>query len=213
MKKHILFFAAVILFVSSSFAQNNNYETTMAKNLELMRSGKTAEELQQAANGFERIATAEQKEWLPLYYATLTYINISAKEKDESKKDQYLDKGQEHLNKALKLVPKESELHVLQGYVHLARINVSPIARGMKYSGMATKAFEKAKTLNPENPRVYFMLANTKYNTPKMFGGGPEAAKPYLDQAKEKFDVFKPASAIAPNWGKSQTEAMLANYN
>ncbi|GAB3194409.1 tetratricopeptide (TPR) repeat protein [Pontibacter aydingkolensis] len=212
MKKHILLFSAAILFVLNTFAQSSSFETAMAKNLELMRSGKTAEELQQAANGFERIAAAEQKEWLPLYYAALTYINISSKESDENKKDQYLDKGQEHLNKALKLVPKESELHVLQGYLHLARINVAPMARGMKYSGMATEAFEMAKSLNPANPRVYYMLANTKYNTPKMFGGGPEAARPYLEQAKEKYEAFKPATAIAPNWGEKQVLSMLEQY-
>lgn len=212
MKKIILFIASALLYTFSCYAQSNNYEAAMGKYLEAMRNAKTVEEFQGVANSFERIATAEQKQWLPLYYATLSYITISQREQNDEKKDQFLDKGQEHLDKALKLIPKESELHVLQGYLHLMRISVSPMVRGMKYSGLATESFEKAKTLNPENPRVYTMLASSKYNTPKMFGGGPEAAKPYLDQAKAKFEAYKPASALAPTWGEKQVISMLAQY-
>jgi len=210
MKKHILLISITILFAFNTFAQQGNYEAAMSQNLERMRSAETIEEYQQVVNTFERIAAAEQQQWLPAYYATLTYINMSNSEQDGDKKDQLLDKAQLHLDKALKLAPKESELHVLQGYVHLMRISVSPMVRGLKYSSMAIENFEKAKTLNPDNPRAYFMLGSTKFNTPAMFGGGPEAAKPHLTIAKEKFDRVKPASAIAPSWGQKAAESLLA---
>jgi tetratricopeptide (TPR) repeat protein len=210
MKKHILLIAIPILLAFSAFAQQGNYEAAMSQNLERMRNAKTMEEHQQVVNTFERIAAAEQQQWLPAYYATLTYINMSDNEKDGDKKDQLLDKAQLYLDKAFKLAPEESELHVLQGYVHLMRISVSPMVRGLKYSGMAIENFEKARALNPDNPRVYFMLGSTKFNTPAMFGGGPEAAKPYLSIAKEKYDQAKPASALAPSWGRKTAESLLA---
>lgn len=213
MKKEILLIATGILLAFNTFAQKGNYEAAISQNLESMRSAKTMEEHQQVVNKFERIAAAEPKEWLPAYYATLTYINMSDDEQDGDKKDQLLDKAQHHLDKALTLAPKESELHVLQGYVHLMRISVSPMVRGMKYSGLAIENFEKAKALNPDNPRVYFMLGTTKFNTPAMFGGGPDAAKPYLTTAKQKYTLAKPASTIAPNWGQKSTEALLAKCN
>jgi tetratricopeptide (TPR) repeat protein len=212
MKKHILLIAVAILVAINAFAQQGNYEAAIGQNLEHMRAAKTLEEYQQVANLFERIAAAEQKEWLPAYYASLTYINMTNREQDGDKKDQLLDKAQQHLDKAMKLTPKESELHVLQGLLHLTRINVSPMARGMKYSGLATESFEKAKALNPENPRAYYMLGSTKFNTPKMFGGGPEAAKPYLAAAKDKYAQAKPASPIAPAWGEKATEQLLAKF-
>lgn len=213
MKKQVLFIAMAILIAFNTFAQQGNYEAAIGQNLEKMRSAKTVEEHMQVVNKFERIAAAEPDKWLPAYYATLIYINMSDDEQDGDKKDQLLDKAQHHLDKALILTPKESELHVLQGYVHLMRISVSPMVRGMKYSGLAIECFEKAKALNPDNPRVYFMLGTTKFNTPSMFGGGPDAAKPYLTIAKQKYTQAKPASAIAPNWGQKSTESLLAKCN
>lgn len=181
----------------------------MSKNIVQMREAKTVEEIQQTANMFERIALAEQQEWLPLYYAALIYINMSSQEKQDEKKDLYLDKAQVQLNKAFKLQPKESELYVLQGYLHMIRIGVSPMVRGMKYSGLATEALEKAKSLNADNPRAYFLLGSNKFHTPAMFGGGPNAAKPYLIEAKAKFEKQQFVSPIAPNWGEKQTIYLL----
>ncbi|NDK56456.1 hypothetical protein [Pontibacter fetidus] len=213
MKKQILLIVTAILLALNTFAQKGNYEAAIGQNLESMRNAKTVQEYQQVVNKFERIAAAEPNEWLPAYYATLTYINMSDDETDGDKKDQLLDKAQQHLDNAFKLVPKESELYVLQGYVHLMRISVSPMLRGMKYSGLAIENFEKAKALNPDNPRAYFMLGSTKFNTPAMFGGGPEAAKPYLTTAKAKYSQAKPASAIAPHWGQKAAESLLAKCN
>lgn len=209
MKKQITLIATFLLVSLLAFAQGEAYEATMLKNIEQMKAAKTVEELQQTANVFERIVRAEQKEWLPLYYASLSYINMSAREQKDTMKDQYLDKAQAHLGHGFKLMPKESELHVLQGYLHLMRISVSPMVRGMKYSGLATEAFEMAKKINPENPRAYYMLGTSKFNTPAMFGGGPEAAKPFLVEAKAKFSQHQPSSPIAPQWGEKHTLSLL----
>ena len=39
--------------------------------------------------------------------------------------------------------------------------------------------------------------------TPAMFGGGKDKAKPVFQKALEMYETFKPASSIAPNWGKN----------
>ncbi|QCR24135.1 hypothetical protein [Pontibacter sp. SGAir0037] len=210
MKKQLLLIATAVLFALNAIAQNTGYEAAIGKNLGAMGRAATVEDMQQVANNFERIANAEQQAWLPLYYATMSYISMSNKEKNEAKKDQYLDKGQQHLDKALKLAPKESELYVLQGWLHQTRLQVSPTTRGMKYSSLTIAALEKAKQLNPDNPRAYYLLGATLFYTPKMFGGGATAAKPLLEEAMAKFAAETTTSAIAPTWGKPQAEALLA---
>jgi hypothetical protein len=49
--------------------------------------------------------------------------------------------------------------------------------------------------------------------TPPQFGGGCKAALEALNTAVEKYGTFKPASDIAPNWGKSYTEMMVKECN
>ena len=44
---------------------------------------------------------------------------------------------------------------------------------------------------------------------PEQFGGGCSTAKPELQTALDKFNSFKPASELHPNWGKARTEDLL----
>ena len=46
---------------------------------------------------------------------------------------------------------------------------------------------EKAKELNPDNPRIYLQRGISKFYTPKMFGGGKKAAAPYFEKAQGLF--------------------------
>ncbi|MBA9079281.1 hypothetical protein [Rufibacter quisquiliarum] len=199
-----------LLFIALFANAQAKYQAALTDALAKMEASKNAEEMQNSANQLTRIANAEPKEWLPNYYAAYAHINLTFLLKDEDQRDQTLDKAQVFLDRALKLQPKESELYVLQGYLHQARLVISPMMRGMKYSGLATTALEKATQLNPNNPRAYFLLGQNAFNTPKMFGGGAEAAKPILAKAKEKYAAYKPASSLLPNWGESRALALLA---
>ncbi|MGV3541189.1 MAG: hypothetical protein ACO1OQ_15335 [Rufibacter sp.] len=199
-----------LLFIALLVNGQAKFQTALAEAIAKMEAAKNAEEMQHAVNHFTRIANAEPDEWLPNYYAAYSNISLTFLLKDEDQRDQILDKAQVLLDRALKLQPKESELYVLQGYLHQARLVISPMARGMKYSGLATTALEKATQLNPHNPRAYFLLGQNVFNTPKMFGGGAEAAKPILVKAKEKYAAFKPANALMPKWGESRAVALLA---
>lgn len=208
MKKLILSISFLALS-SLIFAQNQQYFQAMGQNLQLFSTAQTLEDWQNIANQFERISNAEKNEWLPLYYAAQSTIFMSFAEPDKSKVDQYLDAAQKFIDKALTLAPKESELLVLQGLLHQARISVDYMGRGMKYSMMATESFENAKSMNPENPRIYYLEAMSVMNTPEAFGGGKANALPIFKQAKEKFDKFEPVSPIAPNWGKENNEQQM----
>lgn len=182
-------------------AQNKKYLESMKKNMVLLDSAKKPAEWQVAANGFERIAAAEKKEWLPNYYAALCYVNM-AYNSETSKIDMYCDKAQQLIKKADSLQPKSSENAVLMAMIASARIGVDPMSRGQQYGIMAGGFVDLAKKLDPNNPRAWLQQGISVFYTPEMFGGGKEKAKPILATAGEKFNTFKALSDIHPTWGK-----------
>lgn len=207
MKSIVAFFFALTVALSAS--ANNTFFQAMTQTLEAMDSVKSIEEYQQVANRFERIAQAESSQWLPGYYAAYIYTNMSFMTKEEDDKDPLLDKAQEWMDKILTIAPNESEIYALQALVYQGRIQVSPMMRGMTYSSKVNKVLEKAKALNPENPRSYFLDGQQTYHMPSFIGGGKDNACPLLQTAKAKFDDFTPENDISPNWGRESLIRIL----
>ena len=73
--KKISLIAAVVLFVTASFAQSDKYVPAMKANISqldsMMGKGNAAE----LANNFERIGDAEKTQWLPYYYAAYCTVH------------------------------------------------------------------------------------------------------------------------------------------
>lgn len=208
MKKIVLVLSLVAL-LSNVYAQQASYYENMGTALQKMGEAKTEADFQGLSNQFELIANVEKSEWLPLYYAAEATILMVHNGAEKDKIDAYLDKAQTFIDRAMKINENESEIHVLQGFLYQARIGVDPMTRGQKYSMMAQACFDKAKALNPENPRIYYLSAMSVLNTPKMFGGGQKNALPLFLEAKEKFDNFKPVSQLSPVWGAESNARMI----
>ncbi len=179
---------------------------------QVMSTGDAAE-LKALAAKLERAATVAPADWLPRYYqAYALIINVFQSKENDDAKDKTLDQAEAALAQARQLKGDESELLVLQAYAYQARLGISPMLRGMKYSSMVDEAVAQAEGLNPANPRAYLVGANNVYYTPKMFGGGAEAAKPLYEEAKAKFAAFQPAGPLAPSWGQTQVLGRLKKY-
>ncbi|MBT9393684.1 hypothetical protein KLP40_10965 [Hymenobacter sp. NST-14] len=189
------------------------YDTLLAGAIaELMSTGDPAV-LRASAAKMERAAAVKPQDWLPRYYrAYALIIQVFQSKEDGDAKDQLLDQAEKALAQARQLGGDESEVLVLQAYLYQARLGISPMLRSMKYSGLVEEAVAKAKTLNPANPRAYLVAANNVYYTPAMFGGGAEAARPLYQEARARFAAFRPASALAPNWGEWQVLGRLKKY-
>jgi hypothetical protein len=198
---------------ATTTAPAGSYAALLATTVqELMNTGEPAV-LKQLDARLERAATVAPQDWLPRYYqAYARLITCFQSKEDGDVKDAYLDRAEAALAQARQLGGDEAELLVLQSYIYQARLGISPMLRSMKYSGMVMETLARAKKLNPANPRIYLVEANNLYYTPAMFGGGADVARPVYEEAKARFAAFRPASALAPNWGERQVLGRLKKY-
>jgi len=201
-------FLLCLIFSVRSNAQSDQYVAAMKENLEKIST--QSEPLQSLSATFERIAMAEKTQWLPYYYAAYTSISQSFRLTDADERDKVLDQAQKFLDAALNLKSDSSECMALQGYLYVARLQVDPMSRGAEYLPKANECFDKAITLNPENPRGYYLKGITVMHTPDFMGGGKRPAKPILTLAMAKFETFKSASPFSPNWGMENCKKQIA---
>jgi len=216
MKKIILFFVAT-MFVASSFAQSEKYLNTMREKVAAVDTTWDVTKLKELSAAFERIADAEKDQWLPYYYAALTQINAvmmtgMSGAPDAAVTDPMTDKAEELLNKAEALSKDNSEIYVVRKMIATARMMVDPMNRYQTYGPQAEAALATAKKLNPDNPRVYILEGQDKFYTPEQFGGSKEQAKALFEEAQKKFETFKPASDIDPDWGRNTLQYFLTQF-
>ena len=208
MKKNIIL---CLLYISSMgmYAQDGQYMEMMKETIQMMDTAKSIKLLQQAANQFERIGNAMQDQWLPYYYSAYCYVQISHLEKSDRLKDLNVDKAEHLNNQADHLSRDNSEIYVMKGFILQARMNIEPMTRGIKYNNECLGMFEKAKKLDPENPRSYLWHGVNLYNTPTFMGGGKNKALPLLEKAIQKFETFQMPDPIHPCWGRDYAQMML----
>lgn len=208
--KKILISIACIVSVFTGFSQSEKYTKAMTNSISLIDSAKTNEDLLSLSATFERIGDAEKTQWLPYYYAAFCETLYAFKKNDLPNNDQYADKASTLLSKAEALEKNNSEISVLKSMVATLHMMVDPANRWQQYGGTITAEIENAKKEDPNNPRPWYLQGQNLRYTPENFGGGCGPAKPILETAIKKFETFKPASELAPKWGKVQAEQTLA---
>ncbi len=212
MKKLVLI-ASIICFASFTFAQSDKYTSAMKANIAQLDSMMLKNNGAEISNTFERIAEAEKTQWLPYYYAAYCTVTQAYSEKDNSKKDAIADKAQQLIDKAETILGKEtSETDVIKSMVATSHMMVDPQSRYMTYGPASAEFIEKAKTLDPTNPRPVLLEAEGKFYTPEAFGGGKDVAKESFDKAKTLNENFKPETELSPNWGGGALQYFLSQY-
>src|SRR5690606_26994121 len=201
------------------FGQNEKYVKAMEQKIAALDTTRNTVALQGLANDFERIAIAEKTEWLPFYYAALANVNMgysmmeNAMGGDASKIDPVSDKAEALLKQAEALKKENSELYVVKKMINSLRMIVDPQNRFMQYGPLAQQALDKARQLNPDNPRIYLLEGQDKFYTPEQFGGSKVEAKKLFETALQKFETYKLENPLDPNWGRGMTQYFLAEAN
>jgi hypothetical protein len=205
--KKITSLVLTLCLTAAVFAQDM-YTKKMQQTLGMMDTAKSTAQLQALAAQFERIGDAEKTKWLPYYYAALCNANAGFKD-NSADKDKLAEKINGLLDKA-EAIEKNSEIYCVRNMSATLQMLVSPMERYMVYGPVAADALEKAKQLDPTNPRPYYLQGVSVLNTPAAFGGGAKNAKPILQKAVDLYGTFKPASPLHPTWGKQMAESSLA---
>lgn len=203
MKKQLTFVIIFCAMFAFTNAQDERYIKAMEKNIAMLDSASNENTLLEASNGFERIAAANEKEWLPLYYQAYATTRAGFMQKDKMKMDEAFTKAEGLINKANDLSPDNSEIYVVRSFVTGAQIMIDPMSRGQKLGMISSGYIQKAISLDPENPRAYYLQGQSLFYTPAQFGGGADKALPLIEKAVAKYETFKPKDSISPNWGKS----------
>ena len=188
-------------------AQSDKYVDAMKKNLVMFDSAKTPQDFQTVANTFERIGDAEKTQWLPYYYAGLA-LTINAWTDTKIDKDANSGRVNALCDKA-EAVEKNAEIYTIRNMAATQQMMVDPQTRWQTYGQEASGYLAKAKQLDPNNPRIYYLEGQSIFNTPPAFGGGKVNAKPIFEKSVALYKKEQP-KPLYPHWGQDQAEMMLA---
>ena len=214
MQKFVLLFCAALFAGTASFAQSAKYLGFMKENVALLDTAHSLPTFQDLANRFERVGDAEKTQALPYYYAAYCTVMTAMLDQTGGKGDQIADKADGLISKAEELMGKpNSETNVIRSLIATTRLMVDPQNRYMQYGPISGNAIQQAAQMDSTNPRPVLLEAQAKFYTPEAYGGGKAVAKPLFEKAMAMFATFKPASDIAPRWGKHATEYFLSQCN
>jgi hypothetical protein len=188
-------------------AQSDKYVAVMQKNIALLDSAKTVQDLQSAANAFERIGDAEKAQWLPYYYSGLALCNLGWT-------DQKLDKDANSarinaLCDKAEAIEKNAEICALRNMSASQQMMVDPQTRWATYGQQASRYLQEAMKRDPNNPRLYYLQGLAIFGTPVQFGGGSSKAKPLFEKAVALYKAFQ-VKPLYPHWGQKSAEDKLA---
>ena len=211
MKKLVVFTAALLISATALFAQSEKYNAAMKENLQAIEAAfKNPAELLALSNKFERIANAEKTQWLPFYWAAYCQVNYAfMQQEDKSKIDGLADKATELINKADALQPNNSEVSCIRSMIATSKLMVDPMSRYMEYGAESQKELDLAMKQDPTNPRPDFLIGQSLKYTPEQFGGGCKPALEKFEASMKKYETFKAASPLHPDWGKSYVQQLM----
>ena len=210
--KNLILITLLTLTATALRAQNAQYTDAMTAAVAQLDTASSAADYQTAANTFARIAGAEPKAWLPLYYAAFSNLMLGFPlvQQDLNKAIHLFDEAEVQIGKAEALAPNESEIAVLKAYLLIGRLMEDPMSLGAQITPQVFGQLEKAAALNPSNPRAPFLRGTYVLNMPEFYGGGAQNAKPFFEKAATLFEQEKDRGLL-PHWGKKANAQYLSN--
>jgi tetratricopeptide (TPR) repeat protein len=212
MKTNFIYFCTLLfgLFaLTAGTFGNSGYQDVMRAERAKLDSAAQANDYLQCRNRFERMAQMYTDEWLPVYYTA--YCNIQLVYMKQANALALLEDAKTTLEKLETFAGADlSEVHTLWGYYYMALI-AQDGANGQKYFMQVINRYEKAISLNPDNPRPVCLLAFFKQNMPASMRSDREVA-----EGKEKAEaLFKKEvpSPDKPCWGADYLKGIVATRN
>ncbi len=201
--KKLLLLAATAAIISTDQASAQDFKEVLHKTVSTFDTTMDAKQKIELSNKLGLISKKWPGEWATHYYNAYSKVILSYEEKDEAKRDAYLNEAEAERDEAVTLLKTENdETYVLAAMVANGRLAVKPQARWQKFGKLFEDNLAKAKELDADNPRIYYLQGTSKFFTPKMFGGGKKAALPYFEKAEGLFAKESSDDILKPFWGK-----------
>jgi hypothetical protein len=202
----------LLIFGSDGNIHAQPFNDELKQDYDLFNSS-TADNKEAAAIRLEQLAASYPRQWAANYYAAYADAAVSMTLPVGGKRDVYLDKADRYLKEVMSLDKMSDETYVLAAYVTYARFLIDPPGRWKKYLPVVNDNLEKAKQLNPANPRIYYLQGVPVFHRPKLFGGGKDKARPYFEKARELFAKQDRSSILKPYWGEKENADYLTKCN
>lgn len=208
--KGMMFIFAMVLSLTSLKAQSP-YETAMAEQIDLSEKIQTVEQLTPVIGSFIQISKEYPNHWEPYYYVAHNSVMQGFMNNTASVEtlEELANQAEEYLKKAEKISPENVEIYVLK-----CRISALRMKADKKYYQTEGKLYsenlKKAKSLNPNNPRVLLLEAEAVYHTPKEYGGNKEVALKLFEKSLNEFQKEEDRNKIKPHWGKNEVNYFLS---
>jgi hypothetical protein len=186
------------------FAQNSTVKQALIKAVAQFNVTGDNFENSNLVTVFEQLAqnNESQKDWVPAYYLSLIYARLSVKNKNAANEN--ADKAIFWAKKSIS-IDENDENNCVLSMAYTMKMAVNPFLRWVSYKEKIYNPLDKAKKLNPLNPRIYILEGSLALNLPKIFGGGCDKAKPILVKAKQLLEK-QSLQTLLPSWGKQHLE-------
>ena len=210
MKVVALIAAAVLLSGAATTAEcqqltgTAKWADSASREIDAANAAGDLNRLTSAAAMLDRVLIVTPNDPLLLYYRSLALYRSATlytglKKEIEAKRA--LDEADLLLEQATAKSPTADALalrsSVMGLMIGLSGNPLSGMTLGPKSSGL----LDRAKELEPKNPRVWLIGGMSAMFTPKMFGGGTDKAEQDLRKAVTLFETDRP-TAPAPSWGR-----------
>lgn len=200
-------FIILLLVVLSGIlsAQKSANNTALVNAVATFNTSNPSTDYTNLIKELERIEVVNTKDWLPSYYLSLIYTRISISSTKNG--EVYADKAMYWAQKSIENNSND-ETYCIYAMAHIAKMAINPFMRYVKYKSLIDDNLNKAKKINPSNPRPYLLEAKLQMNLPRLFGGGCKQAKSLIIKAQQLLNSQTP-QLVLPTWGKQSLSELI----
>ena len=157
--------------------------------------------LMETRNRLQRELQTSEATPMTAYNLVYTDILMTFVLQDDAMKSRLLEEAEMYLSQpqSMKEV-SPSEVEVLKAFRYLSLMNINPSVNGPKYAGSITVALEKAKKLDPDNPRAIILWAMYQKNMAAFMHREYEEYDTEMARAKDLL-MKQDSTKQVPLWG------------
>ena len=152
---------------------------------------------------FERFLDANKEDFLSMYYVAFANFNLCTMKEVPSNREALIESAIKYLEDINKKHPDFEDSQILLSSILTYKMSYNR-NEVIKLSQKSSKALSIAKSINENNPRLYYVTAVSKYYTPKAYGGGQEISIKLFERSISLFKNYKIDDGKMPDWGLAE---------